>query len=185
MKDVLYRIVVIGICLISNSLWANPAGVIPYACFGGKTLVLLAFDPAPGRQGYGAFGGRSEPGEAIFDTAARELREETRCAFDSPQASELKDLPVSRTGEFYSYVAQVEYTSALSIEQHICGSSIERFGWQWFELESLLAALRTKAIEPMVQVYATDLRVKLWDEGVKSMRQAVSDGFLDGTELCR
>ena len=86
---------------------AGTAGVIPYACPGGVPHVLLAFDPAAGRVGYGAFGGGGRPGESVAETAAREMLEETRCAFGTPTAAELAGKPPSDFGGVSSYAAEV------------------------------------------------------------------------------
>ncbi len=168
----------------TNPGFASPAGVIPYACVGEDILVLMAFDPASGRLGYGAFGGGREGSETIAETAARELFEETRCAFDTPRAGDLENMPHSNSGGYYSYVAQVPYKAVLVIETHACDAELERAGWQWFSLDDLLVSLGTGDRKPSLKVFGSDLEITLWDKAADSLRKAVQDGLLLPGVLC-
>ncbi len=168
----------------TNSGFASPAGVIPYACVGEQILVLMAFDPASGRLGYGAFGGGREGSETIAETAAREFFEETRCAFDTPKAGDLEKIPHSNSDGFYSYVAQVPYKAVLEIETHACDAELERAGWQWFSLDDLLHALDTDDQKPSLKVFGSDLEIAIWDKAADSLRKAVQDGLLRPEVLC-
>jgi 8-oxo-dGTP pyrophosphatase MutT (NUDIX family) len=172
------------VALASTQAMANPAGVIPYACVNGQTWVLLAYDPAPGRSGYAAFGGTQEAGESIAETAAREFQEETRCVFDHPDSTDLEPLPHSKSNGYVTYVAEVEYKSALQIEQHSCDAQLERAGWQWFDLENLLEALRTDLARPKLFARGDILQVTLWDKAADSMRQSMKDNLLVAEVLC-
>jgi len=169
---------------LSAQTMANPAGVIPYACVNGQTLILLAYDPAPGRSGYAAFGGGQEAGESIAETAAREFREETRCAFDHPDSTDLEALSHSNSEGYYTYVAEVEFMSALQIEQHSCHARLERAGWQWFSLERLLEALQSGLARPKLFAIGDVLQVTLWNRAADSMRQAVDDKVLLAGGMC-
>jgi 8-oxo-dGTP pyrophosphatase MutT (NUDIX family) len=177
--------VFIAMLIVSAHAMANPAGVIPYACVNGQTLILLAYDPAPGRSGYAAFGGTQEAAESIAETAAREFQEETRCAFDHPDSTDLEFLSHSNSEGYYTYVAEVEYKPALQIEQHSCDARIERAGWQWFELEKLLEALRSDFARPKLFAMGDVLQVTLWNRAADSMRQAMNDNLLVANRLCQ
>ena len=163
---------------------AGPAGVIPYACPGGIPHVLLAFDPAAGRVGYGAFDGGGRPGESVAETAAREMLEETRCAFGTPTAAELAGKTPSDFGGVSSYVAEVPFLSGRDIAEHPCEAALERVDWLWVRLTDLKTALGSDGPRPEVTVASGTRRIALWRGAAGSLRQAVSDGLLpDG--LCR
>lgn len=174
-----------AVSVLAVAAMASPAGVIPYACVDGSALVLMAYDPAPGRLGYGAFGGGKENNESIAETAAREFHEETRCTFSGPAATDLELLPNSNSDGFYSWVAEVPYISALFIGQHACDAAVERAGWQWFELDELLTALKTESDRPVLYAQGGVLKVEIWDKAAQSLRQAVLDDLLDSAFLCR
>ena len=169
---------------VSQAVFASPAGVIPYACVGKDILVLMAFDPASGRLGYGAFGGSREGAESIAETAAREFHEETRCAFDGPAAEHLETLSFSNSNGFYSYVAEVPYKPALDIEMHACDAQLERAGWQWFSLDDLVDSLNSGDERPAIKVFASDLEITLWDKAAESLRKAMQDQLLVPGALC-
>ena len=163
---------------------AGPAGVIPYACPGGVPHVLLAFDPAAGRVGYGPFGGGGRPGESVAETAAREMREETRCAFDTPTAAELAGKTPSDSGGAASYVAEVPFRSGRDIAEHPCEAALERVDWLWVRLADLKTALDSGGARPGVAVAAGGRRITLWQGAAGTLRQAVRDGLLPDS-LCR
>ena len=163
---------------------AAPAGVIPYSCITGEPYVLLAFDPAPGRRGYGAFGGSKRFGETVAETAAREFREETRCVFEKPDANDLAATTPSLSHGYYSFVAEVPYVSPMEIVDHPCEARMERFDWQWIRLSDLMVALDKPEARPKVLVSLIHEYVKLWDKSAESLRDARKDGLLNPEKLC-
>ena len=166
------------VCTMAYTIaWANPAGVIAYACRDGQGLVLLAYDPAPGR-GYGAFGGGQKDNETIPQIAAREFREETRCTFDVPDAHALAEMHMVKSGIFHTYVAEVPYVPPLEFGQHPCDAPAERSGWQWFDLGDLLNALSGESATPELVPVGGESAVTLWDLSATAMRRAVEDGVL-------
>lgn len=183
-RNVFISVYLFGV-LFSAGGWASPAGVIPYACHDNRVLILLAYDLAPGREGYAAFGGGAKPGETVAETAAREFYEETHCAFDQPDSNALSLLTPSNSNGFYSYVTKIKYLEPLSIELKPCDADLERAGWQWFELNQLRRALTTNSLRPAVSVFQSDQVVRLWDLGAQSLRQAEQDGLLSADVLCR
>jgi 8-oxo-dGTP pyrophosphatase MutT (NUDIX family) len=168
------------ICWFANStlLYASPAGVIPYACLDGEAHVLLAFDPQSSRLGYGAFGGGSRGDETVAETAAREMREETRCAFDRPTAEALEASTPSHSAGFYSYVAQVPYIPREDIPKSPCEARVERYDWQWVLLADLLPALDGEVDRPEVPLSPMHQTINLWQGAAESLRQAKRDGIL-------
>ena len=162
---------------------ANPAGVIPYACLVDEAYVLLAFDPVVGRRGYGAFGGGRDLGESIAETAAREMREETRCAFDTPTAADLATKTPSDSDGYFSFVAEVPYVSQLDIPEHACDAGVERSDWLWVRLSDLKKGLAADEARPEVLVSLMHKYITLWDGAADSLRQAVADGLLPDS-LC-
>ena len=116
----LTTVLAVLLSLFATHLSASPAGVIPYSCIVGDAYVLLAFDPVSDRVGHGAFGGGREGDETIAETAAREMREETRCAFDRPTATDLESATPSNSNGFYSFVYQVPYVPQGDIADSAC-----------------------------------------------------------------
>ena len=171
------------LCWVAPMGSASPAGVIPYSCVGGEAYILLAFDPVTDRRGYGAFGGGRQGTETIAETAAREMREETRCAFDRPSATDLAASTPSNSGGFYSYVAQVPYVPQGDIPDTPCDASIERMDWQWVRLADLLSALQGDEPRPEVLVSLMHRHITLWVGAAESLRQARRDGLLHDS-LC-
>ena len=171
--------------LFSVNAWTHSAGVIPYACISDDAYVLLAFDPHPGRQAYGGFGGGDEEGETIAQTAAREFREETRCIFDSPTADELSTMKPSEHDGFYSYVTDVPFVSPLRFAHSPCDAEVERSDWLWVRWTDLSKALDSNASEPEVVASLVHKYIRIWDKAAASMRTAMADGLLPREGLCR
>lgn len=146
--------------------------------------MLLAFDPVSSRLGFGAFGGGRQGGESIAETAAREMREETRCAFDGPTAADLEASTPSNSGGFYSFVSQVPYIPQGEIPASACDAAIERVDWQWIRLSDLLTALQGDDPRPQVLVSLMHRVVTLWEGAAESLRQAQRDELLHNN-LCR
>ncbi len=190
MRRVYPRISVTALVILIWTTWlpsaaiASPAGVIPYACIDDEAYVLLAFDPAPGRVGYGAFGGRANAGESLAETAAREMREETRCAFEGPSAAELAGLAPSISDGYASFVAEVRWIPPAEIPASPCEVAIERADWLWVKLPDLVAALDTGDARPRALAALEFRYINLWEGAAESLRAARRDGLL-GDALCR
>lgn len=172
-----------AISLLSTSLlilWPSPnlppAGVIPYACQNNDTLVLLAFDRSPGRNGWAAFGGGANAGESIAETAAREFHEETGCVFNQPNAKQLSQQPHSQVGPFHTWVAEVDFQPTEPIAQSECGTAYERRDWIWFRLQEVQEALSSGGD---IQRQADGKAYPLWDKGRLALQAASEDGLLD------
>ncbi|WP_028294654.1 NUDIX hydrolase [Oceanobacter kriegii] len=158
-----------------------PAGVVGYACHDHRALVLLAYDGAKNRKGWAAFGGHGEKDERIADTAAREFREETRCAFEAPLADQLQGQPRSVIGPFYSYVWQVPFVDAEQIEKSRCGTPGERNQFIWVSAADLAHAVRITGQIKAVQAAKDknpDRNYPLWFAGRIALQQAMQDGLL-------
>ncbi len=156
------------------------AGVIPYSCHNNQAVVLLAFDPYSGRGGWGAFGGLAEKGEIIAQTAAREFREETNCAF---RPLDVTGLSASLSGEFYTFFAPVEYVSSTDIENNERCRNIERRDWRWVNLNSLVQALENNSDNIPVHGHSKQ-KLYLWDGARSSLRQALDDGIMTTSIDC-
>lgn len=173
-----------------DALRGVPAGVVPYACVDGAARVLLAFDPEPERAGWGHFGGTPKPGETAADTAARELHEETNCAFPGPAAAELAALPASRSGAFYSFCVELPYRPPAEIARPRADCpDVERSRWVWVRHADLLAALAGDAARPTVETVApggtAPGTIDLWPGATASLRRALADGVLPRADPCR
>ena len=129
----------------------------------------------------GHFGGGREGDESIPQTAAREFREETRCAFDRPVAADLAGLTASNHDGFWTYVAEVAFQPAADIELNPCPATMERMAWIWVTLESVVQALfeNNGVIEEAGQSLA------IWSASADSIRKAMDDGLLDAANLCQ
>ena len=163
-----------------------PAGVIPYACVDAEALVLLAFDAEPERRGWGHFGGTARWGESVAQTAARELHEETNCAFSEPSAEQLEGLPSSRSGPFVSFFAEVPYQpiSQISQDRPTC-PSVERSRWVWVRRVDLIRALVGGGQETQIDTVEGDVdAIHLWPGAASSLRRAVEDGVLPRADPC-
>ena len=162
-----------------------PAGVIPYACVDGAALVLLAFDEEPGRRGWGHFGGTHEPGESVAETAAREFREESNCAFAGPSAEDLALLVPSSSGGFVSFFAELRYQSISKISQDrpAC-PDVERSRWVWVRHADLVRALATDPPTKIDTVEGDVESIHLWPRAAGALQRAVEDGVLPDADPC-
>jgi len=159
------------------------AGVIPYACVNGQALILLAFDPYPGRKGWGAFGGGPGWGETISETAAREFHEETNCAF---APLDLTGKSYSVSNKYYTYFAQVTYQPGFRIAAHQgrC-RDVERNSWLWVQHTDLVSALEQGSDEVRVPAGFGEFdRVPLWHGAKRSLVQALKDRVLPPSLHC-
>ena len=164
---------------------AGPAGVAAFACKNGAALHLLAFDPVPGREAWAHLGGRAEAGESTAQTAVREFREESNCAFgDSiPEAGALVGPSVA--GGFSTYVMRVPFIASASIAQSRDCAHVERAHWVWVAHDKLLAALHSADDSPVVEVAEGPRRtVHLWPVSARALRKAIDDQVLPTGNPC-
>jgi len=149
--------------LFSGTAFSGSAGVIPYACIQEDAYVLMAFDPNPNRQAYAAFAGADRKGESAADTAAREFNEETRCVFDTPDASLLSTMTPSVDHGHTSFVSD----------------------WLWVRWSDLFKALSGDESQPRVVASLAHKYISVWDKAASSMRGAMRDGLLPENGLCK
>lgn len=71
------------------------AGIIPFSLISNTVFVCLGVDAETGK--FGDFGGGIEEGESIFDTAARELEEES-CGIFTIESGEIESSFLFNTG---------------------------------------------------------------------------------------
>ncbi len=161
------------------------AGIIPYSCQQGQTLILLAYDPQSKRRGWGAFGGSPKKKERAADTASREFYEETNCAFDTPDPAKLATQKISKSGSFYSYVWQVPFLSPVQIAKKRACKDVERSQWLWVNQRDLVASLVADTKKPVVKVSIGQPGiVTLWKKSASSLRQAYQDGLFPADGVC-
>lgn len=161
----------------------KPAGVVAWACVAGKKLVLLAYDGAPGRNGWASFGGTPRSAaEPVHETASREFHEETGCVFPGPRAEALAAADYSVSGGFYTFVAEVPHLPVSEIEASACGEKDRRSDWVWVDAVDLQRALHQAGNAVPAP---GDRGLRLWELARQSMAQAVEDGILDLThQVC-
>ena len=177
--------ILIASLLFSGTAFSGSAGVIPYACIQDGAYVLLAFDPKPNRQAYAAFSGGDKKGESVADTAAREFNEETRCVFDTPDASLLSTMTPSVDHGHTTFVAEVPFVSPLKFADNPCDANLERSDWLWVRWSDLHKALSGDESEPRVVSSLSHKYISIWDKAASSMRGAMRDGLLPEKGLCK
>lgn len=164
---------------------AGPAGIAAFACTDGTALHLLAFDPVPGREAWAHLGGRAEAGESTAQTAVREFREESNCAFGDrvPDVGTLTGPSVA--GGFSTYVARVPFIAAATIARARDCAHVERARWVWVAHERLIAALRSPAAGPVVEVAQGPVgSVHLWPVSARALRKALDERVLPADDPC-
>lgn len=162
------------------------AGIIPYACSSKGALYLLAYDPAPERKAWGAFGGRPKGMEPVKKTALREFREETNCIYDKETLENLILKGPSRSGNFYSYVAEVPFRDVHDIAAPRECSDVERSFWAWVPHDGLIRMLDKTEKSPSVEIDGKPkIKIDIWAYAAKSLRKALSDGFLNRRDPCK
>lgn len=164
---------------------AGPAGIAAFACRDGTALHLLAFDPVPGREGWAHLGGRAEAGESTAQTAVREFREESNCAFGDaiPEVGALAGPSVA--GGFSTYVARVPFVAAATIARARDCAHVERARWVWVAHERLIAALHSPGAGPSVEVAEGPVSsVHLWPVSARALRKAVDERVLPADDPC-
>jgi 8-oxo-dGTP pyrophosphatase MutT (NUDIX family) len=165
---------------------AAPAGIAAFACVKGSAVYLLAFDPAPGRRAWGHLGGQAESGETGVQTALREFREESNCAFELPAAvsTQLKGPSIFPGSGFQTFVLEVPFVDATTVAQARECSHVERTQWVWVGHEALQAALDLSTDELEVRD-GTPPKVHLWRPSRNALQKARQDGVLPTKDPCR
>lgn len=164
------------------------AGIVAYSTIQGRTYVLLADHPGTDR-GWGAFGGRREPGESVAEAAAREFREETRCVYgDTPSAEDLAGRPTVTQDIFVSFVIEVPYVPLPVFESDdppmdCTGSAFEERGpWAWVPLDVLPAVFEegesTGAYVLPAEYLPRGATRVFWDKSATVVAEAVENGLL-------
>lgn len=172
--------------LICMEVVASAAGIAAFACEKGSALYLLAFDPAPRRQAWGHLGGRAESGETGAQTALREFREESNCAFELhvDVATHLIGPSIFPGNGFQTFVLQVPFLEAATIAQARQCKDVERNQWVWVKHDALEAALDLSATHLPVSD-GTPEKVHLWRPSLDSLRKARDDGVLPTNDPCK
>lgn len=156
-----------------------PAGLAAYACHAGQAHVLLAFDPHPARRAWSTLGGGAQADETPAQTALREFREESNCAYTAEELAsiELSGPSVSAGVPFHLYAAKVPFKPISEFDQERSCVDIERSQWVWVKHADLVQALNNKAMTVPVALGPLP-QVALWNRGVESLRKAMEDGVL-------
>ncbi|HEX4878927.1 MAG TPA: NUDIX hydrolase [Limnobacter sp.] len=165
-----------------------PAGLAAYACHAGVPHFLLAFDPHPARRAWATLGGGAQGNETPVQTALREFREESNCAYAEEELNTLvvAGPSVSPGVPFHLYAAEVAYKSPEDIASPRACVDIERSQWVWVKQDDLMQAIATQTDTVPVAV-GTPATITLWSRGRESLQKALDDGTLPAypnTTLC-
>ncbi|NJA04720.1 NUDIX domain-containing protein [Methylococcaceae bacterium WWC4] len=164
-----------------------PAGVAAYACRNGQIFHLLAFDDAPGRQGWAHFGGTWEGNESPIETAAREFFEESNCVYRLAALTDANIRGPSRSPDspFLTFVAKVPFVPANVLAMQRECLHVERKQWVWIRDGELGKALDSSADDLRVSVYDGSVgEIYFWPNSLKALRQAKTDGLLPSAAEC-
>lgn len=164
-----------------------PAGIAAYACQDGQLLHLLAFDGAPGRQGWAHFGGSWEGGESPIETATREFFEESNCVYRLAELSDANIRGPSRSPDspFLTFVAQVPFVPASVLAMRRECLHVERKQWVWISQHEFGKALDSSGDDARVAVYDGPVgAIYFWPNSLKALRQTQKDGLLPSAAEC-
>ncbi len=162
------------------------SGLIPYACTSEGAKYLLAYDPDNDRRAWGAFGGGAKENETSTQTAIREFREETNCAYSRTALTFITLKGPSISSGFYSYVAEVPYVDSEAFGDMRKCVDVERSFWVWVPHKALIRAMESSYPEPLVKIQSKpQIKFYLWKGAAKSMRKAKSEGFLGERDPCK
>jgi len=168
----------------ATTLTGVSAGVTPYACTKHGAEYLLAFDPQPKRWAWGTFGGRPKSGESARQTALREFYEETNCAYSREEMAAMEMRGPSRSGKFYTYVAEVPYIPPETIGTARKCNDVERLLWVWVPHATLISALKSNETKPQLNMAPPKPRISIWNGSARSMRNALAEGYLTEHDPC-
>jgi len=133
-KSVVLCIIIIGLCARTQA--KSPAGIVLYFKSGDDIFLLLA-DHRESKRGWAAYGGGSDEGESVAQTAARETEEETRGYFPRNYLLgliESKDPVVDQDG-FAMYFAEIPFVPAQLVTNNPLPSDddvyVERGPYAW------------------------------------------------------
>ena len=153
-----------GLLSTVSGLMAAPAGVLPYAQWNGRHVILLGVDHH--RPGYWMdFGGQSDSRETPEETAAREFSEETMFCFfasiDQVHALLKASKPLVVPNGYHMYFLKVPFIKDLNKIQHalrtkhhrkglpgsgywwLMNHHIEKIDYAWVYVDDLKAAFTT------------------------------------------
>ncbi|MEM8955448.1 MAG: NUDIX domain-containing protein [Verrucomicrobiota bacterium] len=162
------------------SVWAgNPAGIVLYFEDGQDVFFLLA-DDADGVRGWGAYGGGSEEGESVMETAARETEEETRGYFRREWLLEKLrgQRPVKSANGFRMFFVEVPFVPAQRVMQNPLEDEAnpvfrERAHYAWIPESDLKRALEDGStdIDPLYLPSSCEVK-SYWDVWLDNMADA-------------
>lgn len=125
------------------------AGIIPFSIIGNTVFVCLGVDAETGK--FGDFGGGIEEGESVFDTASRELEEES-CGIFNITSSNVEKNYLFHTGNKRSITFWVDFSRdecQMKIDEILFTESRRRdLPPEWKEMSSI----RWMSIEDMIEV---------------------------------
>ena len=185
-SSVLFAWLISGICVANEYPKNVNAGVVAYACNGDGAQYLLAYDPAEGRKGWGAFGGRPKQDERADQTALREFWEETNCVFEQSELAESDLIGPSDFNGYFSFAIQVSYHAPDQISQIRQCQNIERLRWLWVAHRQLISALEDRSDQPVLESSAPkSFQLHLWPGAAGSLRKALDDGIIQFQDPCQ
>lgn len=201
MNKIQYAHIIFVLFIFQKLLVAVPAGVLPYAQFQNRWVILLGMDVH--RQGYWIdFGGQSDRRETVIETAAREFCEETMyCFFEN--TSEVKKrlkyrAPIISADGYQMYPLRVPFIQdlnkmlhALCAKHHIKGipgsghcwllaHHIEKIDYAWIWADDLKMVFKIAQGHPShVILKSVDGRtIKLHFLLVQTLATAAGQHFL-------
>ncbi len=175
-----------GTALAQNPLANVNAGVLPFACQNGEAVYLLAYDPNSKRLGWGNFGGGPDHGELDYQTALREFREETNCAYNIEDIDPDTLHGPSEFFGYYTFLLNVPFVDPAEISHTRKCENVERSQWVWVQHEpftSALAGFDPRAEMPVAS--GEPDRIHLWDGSAGSLRKALVDEVIPSEDPCR
>jgi len=153
MKRIMASITVSILAITTCISLANPAGVLPISSYNGRVVVLLGEDSH--RRGcFTDFGGKADPGEQPYQTAAREFSEESLKVLNnsiSSVAQTLKGASPIINGGYYIYPYKVSFVSSQKL-RGVMNGLIKKMGG----LRNVIRKYHAEKID-FAWVYATDL----------------------------
>jgi 8-oxo-dGTP pyrophosphatase MutT (NUDIX family) len=166
----------------------RPAGTVLYTQTGQGIFLLLADHRPPSTRGWGAFGGRHEPGETPAETAARETEEETRGYFRRAAIrAAIGDRQPVYDGRYAQFFVQVDDVPVEAIARTEAPSDdpvyAERGPWAWVPAEEIQRLLEMVDSGLPLHIDARYLPPDrhtdwAWPTWLRSLRKAIDQGAI-------